>query len=269
MITISTIRHMYPENAGFFIDRKEGHRNWSFLHFHQSVEIFLDGKTVVTEPHAVILYRPGTPQYFISRENLIHDWFHFSAKDEEIPLCALLPDTVYYPSCHNLIPKMVAELETEFFAHNFASDILIDAKIKEFLIRMERDLFTKDAPSRIKDETLEKFRFLRGEMFSATQNHPSVAQMAEKVNLSPSRFFALYKSIFGTSPTADLIHARIRSAKNMLINTDGRIEDIAFALGYENTTHFIRQFKSRTGKTPSEYRLLSFGEKSDAPRGQG
>ncbi len=259
MIKISTIRHMYPENAGFFIDRKEGHRNWSFLHFHQSVEIFLDGKTVVTEPHSVILYRPGTPQYFFSRENLIHDWFHFKDESGEIPIQALQPDTIYYPSCHNLIPKMVAELETEFFAANFASEILIDAKIKEFLIRLERDLFAKESISKINDETLEKFRFLRGELFSNLEKRVSVEEMAREVNLSPSRFFALYKSIFGTSPTADLIHARIRSAKNKLIYTNDRIEDIAAALGYDNTTHFIRQFKSRTGKTPSEYRHpLSF-----------
>ncbi len=270
MITISTIRHMYPENAGFFIDRKEGHRNWSFLHFHQSVEIFLEGKMIVTEPHAVILFRPGTPQYFITRENLIHDWFHFHTEDGEMPPISLFqPDRIHYPSCHKEITRWVAELETEFFASGFSSDILIDSKIKELLIRLERNLSAGAAPSRIKNETLEKFRFLRGELFSSTEKHPSVSEMAEKVNLSPSRFFALYKSIFGTSPTADLIHARVRSAKNMLIYTDKRIDDIAFSLGYENTTHFIRQFKSRTGKTPSEYRLLSFGEKSDTPRGQG
>lgn len=257
MITISTIRHMYPENAGFFIDRKEGHRNWSFLHFHQSVEMILNGERIVTEPHAVILFRPGTPQFFITRENLIHDWFHFHTESGEMPPLSLFqPDRIHYPSCYEEITRTVAELETEFFASNFASDILIDSKIKELLIRLERNLSAKDTPSRIKDETLEKFRFLRGELFSSIEKHLSVDQMAERVNLSPSRFFALYKSIFGTSPTADLIHARIRSAKNMLIYTDKRIEDVALALGYENTTHFIRQFKSRTGKTPSEYRLL-------------
>ena len=262
MITISTIRHMYPENAGFFIDRREGHRNWSFLHFHQSVEIRLNGKTFVTEPHAVILYRPGTPQFFLSRENLIHDWFHFHTEEGEMPpLSHFQPDRIYYPSCYEEITRWVAELETEFFADGFGAKTIIDGKIKEILIRLERNLSPGTTPSRIKEETLEKFRFLRGEMFSATEKHPSVAELAKKVNLSPSRFFALYKNIFGTSPTADLIHARIRSAKNMLIYTDKRIEDVALALGYENTTHFIRQFKAQTGKTPSAYRLLSFGEK--------
>ncbi|MBR5295531.1 MAG: hypothetical protein IKU24_02955, partial [Clostridia bacterium] len=181
MIEISTIRHMYPENAGFFIDRKDGHRNWSFLHFHQSVEIVLDGKTTVTEPHSIILYRPGTPQYFISRENLIHDWFHFSDPDGEIPLSSLQPDTIYYPSCHERITKMVAELEAEFFAENYGANILIDAKIKEFFITLERDLFTGETVSKINTETLEKFRFLRGELFSSVHKHLSVAQMAEMV----------------------------------------------------------------------------------------
>ena len=53
---------------------------------------------------------------------------------------------------------------------------------------------------------------------------------------------------------ADLIIARINSAKNMLILHDERIEDIAMSLGYYNVTHFIRQFKSIVGCTPSNYR---------------
>ena len=79
--------------------------------------------------------------------------------------------------------------------------------------------------------------------------------MAERLNLSESRFYALYKSIFGISPTADIINARIYSAKNMLQFSNDKIEKIAAELGYKNTTHFIRQFKSSTGVTPSKYRL--------------
>jgi len=75
--------------------------------------------------------------------------------------------------------------------------------------------------------------------------------------LSESRFFSLYKRIFGISPTLDLINAKITAAKNLLLSTDEKIEAISHALGYDNVTHFIRQFKSRVGKSPSAYRKMS------------
>ena len=253
MITVTACRHMYPEKPGFLIDRKGGHPRYTFLHFHGSVEIRLGGETIQTLPHGVILYRPGTPQYFYSRENLLHDWFHFEASYEEIPLCAFRPDRVYYPSCHRFLTKAVAELETEFFAGHYGGQILMDGRIKELFIRLERDLTREKEPS-VDHETLEKFRFLRGEMLSSPEERFSVADLAQKAGISPSRFHALYKNIFGTSPCNDLICARIRQAKNSLIAGTDRIETIAEALGYENTTHFIRQFKSRVGESPSSYR---------------
>ena len=78
--------------------------------------------------------------------------------------------------------------------------------------------------------------------------------MAQRVHLSPSRVYPIYKKLFGISPNADLINARINSAKNRLINSGDKIEDIAESLGYRNITHFIRQFKENTGMSPGQYR---------------
>ena len=100
-------------------------------------------------------------------------------------------------------------------------------------------------------------------MFSSLQEHHSIESLAKRVNLSPSRFFALYRKIYGTSPIEDLIVARIRSAKNKLAYSEATVEAIAASLAYDNTTHFIRQFKSRVGTTPSAYRKQVRKEKSN------
>lgn len=78
--------------------------------------------------------------------------------------------------------------------------------------------------------------------------------MAARIPLSESRFYTVYKSFYGTSPMEDLIRARIDSAKNALLFTDRTISSIAESLGYNNLTHFIRQFRSFTGMSPSGYR---------------
>ena len=43
-------------------------------------------------------------------------------------------------------------------------------------------------------------------------------------------------------------------AKQLLKTTDLRINEVASSCGYQNSTHFMRQFKEKTGISPSEYR---------------
>ena len=52
----------------------------------------------------------------------------------------------------------------------------------------------------------------------------------------------------------DVISSRIERAKSLLMLTDLTARQIAVACGYENETHFSRQFRQITGKTPGEYR---------------
>ena len=42
--------------------------------------IEINGKKIITEPNACILYSPDEPQLFYNEKNdIIHNWMHFSA----------------------------------------------------------------------------------------------------------------------------------------------------------------------------------------------
>jgi len=43
-------------------------------------------------------------------------------------------------------------------------------------------------------------------------------------------------------------------AKSLLLSTEYTINEISEILNYTNDTQFMRQFKSKTGMTPSKYR---------------
>lgn len=51
-----------------------------------------------------------------------------------------------------------------------------------------------------------------------------------------------------------LNQVRIKEAKELILNTDFKIHEIALKVGYENQTHFGRVFKGLTGVTPLTYR---------------
>lgn len=256
MFMISSVRHTFPEKSGFTIHRKNGHPEYTFLHFYNSVELLTEEGIVTTQPHAVLLYAPKQPQYYRSETPLLHDWFHFTGDLEELPLTEVRPGRLCYPKEFSFLTALTAEIESEHYGTSGDAALMVDLKLRELFLKLERSVGMKEQMP-VNKETLESFRWIRGEVFSSLERKWTVEDMAQRLSLSVSRFHALYRSIFGISPVEDLINARMDAARNLLSFHDDKIEEISLSLGYENVTHFIRQFKSRNGMTPSQYRKQS------------
>ena len=82
----------------------------------------------------------------------------------------------------------------------------------------------------------------------------TVDSLAAELNLSKSYFQHLYKQIFGVSAISDVINSRVEHGKYLLSSTDFSVRQIAEKCGYDSDIHFMRQFKSKSGMTPSAYR---------------
>ena len=99
-----------------------------------------------------------------------------------------------------------------------------------------------------------QLRKLRREIHKAPELGWNLAELAKRLNISRSYVQKLYKEQFGISYMDDLIEARITRAKQLLNTTDLRIQEVAASCGYQNATHFMRQFRDKTGMSPSEFR---------------
>jgi len=74
----------------------------------------------------------------------------------------------------------------------------------------------------------------------------------------------VFKKTTGINISNYINNKRIEGAKDLLIETDAKIIDIAYHVGFDNLTHFHRQFKKQTGKTPSEYRVMMQGKEGES-----
>ena len=101
---------------------------------------------------------------------------------------------------------------------------------------------------------IAQLRRLRREIHQAPGLDWSLGEISKRLNISKSYAQKLYKKHFGISYMQDLIEARINAARQLLTATDLPVHEIAAACGYQNATHFMRQFKEITGLTPSAYR---------------
>ena len=254
MFNIIDISHAWTEVAGFELERKHGYPHYTFLHFFHPVDIWLNGEMIHTRPHACIMYNIDTPQKFYSQQQLFHDWIHFEGDlDSHFTKYGLEYDTLYYPSNAEFITEITMELEHDFFSNKSNRDDFIRTKTDELFIKLYRACHNEMSFS-VDVNTQALFRDLRGTVFSTLKEQWTVERMAKRVNLSPSRFHTLYKNIYGKSPIDDLIQARIQNAQNALLFSSTSISEIAEDLGYQNLTHFMRQFKAITGTTPRKYR---------------
>lgn len=254
-ITVTRVRHSWPEAAGFTINRPKGIDSYTFLYFHNSVELLVRGKILVTQPGSCIIFHPDTPQWFCSREALKHDWMHMTGPVEEaLTQTGLQADTLYIPKNGYFITDLVRKIEQEHFSKPAGYQLMQELKVQELFLKLTRSCCQQSQQNRLKPAMTKQLQSVRSTVFSRLSEDWSVGKMAKLCYLSPSRFHTIYKSCFGISPTEDLIQARMENAKNRLSGGQDTVREIAEGLGYRNVTHFCRQFKGITGKTPMEYR---------------
>lgn len=90
------------------------------------------------------------------------------------------------------------------------------------------------------------------------QNHQTeeirLSQVAKAVNASTFYFCKVFKKSTGLNFTDYVSRVRIERAKNLTLNPNLRISDIAFEVGFQSLTHFNRVFKKITGMSPTDYR---------------
>ena len=86
-----------------------------------------------------------------------------------------------------------------------------------------------------------------------------LGHVARAVNTSTFYFCKMFKKVTGINFTDYLSRVRIEKSKNLLLNPNLRVSEIAFEVGFQSLTHFNRVFKKILGQSPTEYRAQLLG----------
>ena len=82
----------------------------------------------------------------------------------------------------------------------------------------------------------------------------SLGQVAKAVNTSTFYFCKMFKKVTGLNFTDYVSRVRIENAKNLLLNPNLRVSEIAYEVGFQSLTNFNRVFRNITGESPTSYR---------------
>jgi AraC-like DNA-binding protein len=86
------------------------------------------------------------------------------------------------------------------------------------------------------------------------QEDVPLAMISKQVGMGLFYFCKQFKTATGVNYTSYVSRVRIEKAKNLLLNLNYRISEIAFEVGFKSLTHFNRLFRRIVGESPTKYR---------------
>ena len=97
----------------------------------------------------------------------------------------------------------------------------------------------------------------------------SLSEFAQSVNLSVWRLCHIFKSDVGMPPIRYLRLLRMERAKDLLESSFLSVKEIAYQVGLNDESHFVRDFKSTYGFSPALYRIQFKNNHTEAHNGNG
>jgi transcriptional regulator GlxA family with amidase domain len=97
----------------------------------------------------------------------------------------------------------------------------------------------------------------------------SLTEFAQSVNLSVWRLCHIFKSDVGMPPIRYLRLLRMERAKGLLESSFLSVKEIAYQVGLNDESHFVRDFKSTYGYSPALYRSRFRSNGAEEHNGNG
>ena len=251
----------YGLYAIYLKETKACHRSYgrsSYDFDEMTVTSFSPGQTVTVEPNPDVPFVKFTALVFhpdllnrtpLAKQMNRYEFFdytstealHLSAQEVEIFKGVL---TLIEQELHRAIDKHTREL----IVSNI--ELLLNYCLRFY----DRQFITREE---INHTVVKKFLNQLDEYINekaVSEGLPTVAYFAGKCCLSTGYFGTLVKTETGRT-AKDLINDRILAkAKALLQSETSSVTQVSVRLGFEYPQHFIRFFKSLTGKTPSQWR---------------
>ena len=89
----------------------------------------------------------------------------------------------------------------------------------------------------------------------------SLSQLAALMGVSTTYFSNSFKSVFRISPKQYILNKRLAKSRQLLLETDRSIREIAWEVGFENENYFSEFFSTKIGQSALKYRQGALSKK--------
>ena len=145
------------------------------------------------------------------------------------------------------------EIELENTTDHYQSDI-VHNNLRNFLLYSERERRKQDFIEIKPDANLDYALVLKRLLDANYVQHKKVSFYCKQMNVTSKRLNQATSKIFGKTPKEIIDDRVLLATKRLLVHTNESVKEIAFSIGFEESTNFVKYFKKHTNKTPVEFR---------------
>lgn len=213
---------------------------------------FLDKKILLKAGH-LLLIPPNIYQkyYIVTGKEYMDYWIHFSGDSVPslIDMIGLSPLEPVVLENSFRFTNAVTSLALQMHLHQRGYEI----KCLSLFYDIFYTLFTELVANR-QSSPYFRIKSAIDYIYHHYDEFPSIKKLADECSLSVSRFHYLFKAEIGKTAVQYITDIKIDKARQLLMQTDCTISEIAHILGYEDALYFSKVFKRLTGKSPREFR---------------
>jgi AraC-like DNA-binding protein len=160
------------------------------------------------------------------------------------------------------LPELVVLGELAQAAADGSSDIGID-EIGEVLASRFVEVVSGNKRKSGPDAPRDRRRAVETALWIDTNSHRRInlEDAASQAGISPFHFLRLFSQTLGVTPHQYLVRSRLRHAARRLAYDDSPVTDIAYDVGFEDLSNFVRTFGRAAGVSPLKFRQASRGQR--------
>ena len=153
------------------------------------------------------------------------------------------------------IKSLVLSIYDEWNNESFGFELAIRSRILQLFTEIIR-IWDSSDPYDFTSQFDETVRTILSAAEYCADNYATVTidEIAKKSGMSYSYFSRIFKKIMNINFTQYINDLKIAAATNLLLTTDFTSTHIAYETGFSSTSHFICNFKKKTGFSPTEYK---------------
>lgn len=196
---------------------------------------------------------------FYFDDDIIHSFLQHSRVTEVDR--SMAPDHLKFAQDENI--RSFTEALLRIYGGAASGKAFVDLKILELLHLLNARLPDKQFAEFLFRLTLPGKRNIRDFMERNYDKPLKMEDYAYLTGRSLSTFRRDFKSHFSLTPQRWIKDRRLAKAIQLLEGGEMPVTELAYEVGYQNISYFIREFKGKTGQSPKQYMLSRrLGDKS-------
>ncbi|WP_367390754.1 helix-turn-helix domain-containing protein [Lewinella sp. LCG006] len=165
-----------------------------------------------------------------------------------------LPEYLKFPTTPPLQSFVEATLQI-YEQHRLTAKGVLELKILELLLLLNHQCGQQIFANFLFRLTLPKKRNIKSFMRDNYDKPLKVEDYAYLTGRSMSTFRRDFKAYFETTPQQWLKDQRLEKALLLMNKQEMSVTEVAYEVGYENISYFIRAFKDKVGMSPKQFML--------------